>query len=154
MTELLTRARTSSYDDVAGRPSAWWRGSLAALGAVAVGIASLLVIALIAWAADSRTGASAGQAVRAALQIWLVAQRVPLRTGAGSIALSPLLLTLALGFLVARSAAVLARGQDIQDVLGVGRVALAVGVPYGVLTTFVAAAANSSSVRPSPGAAL
>ena len=154
MTELLTRSRTSTYDDVDVRPWAWWRGSLAALWAVAVGLASLLVIALIAWAADSRTGASAGEAVRAALQIWLVAQRVPLHVGVGSIALSPLLLTLALAFLVARSAAVLARGQEIDDALGVGRVALAVGLPYGVLTTFVAAAAHSSTVRPSPAAAL
>lgn len=155
MTELLTRARASSYDDIAvERPWAWWRGGLAALWAVAVGVASLLVIALIAWAADSRTGASAGEAVRAALQIWLVAQRVPLRVGDGSIALSPLLLTLALAFLVARSAAVLARGQEIDDVRGVGRVCLAVGLPYGVLTTFVAAAAHSQAARPSPAAAL
>lgn len=153
MTELLTRPRTASYD-VATRPSPWWRGSLAALWAVSVGVASLLVIALIAWATDSRTGASAGQAVRAALQIWLVAQRVPLHVSGGSIALSPLLLTLALAFLVARSAAVLARGQEIDDPRGVGRLAVAVGVPYGVLTTFVAAAAHSSSVRPSPAAAL
>jgi hypothetical protein len=154
MTELLSRPRTTSYDGTTDRSSTWWRGSLAALWAVAVGVASLLVLALIAWAADSRTGASAGEAVRAALQIWLVAQRVPLRIGGGSIALSPLLLTLALAFLVARSAAVLARGHEIDDARGVGRVALAVGIPYGVLTTFVAAAANSASVRPSPGAAL
>ena len=160
MTELLTRARTSrsarpsaeSYD--ADPSSVWWRGSLAALWAVAVGVASLLVIALVAWAADSRTGASAGQAVRAALQIWLVAQRVPLHVSGGSIALSPLLLTLALAFLVARSAAVLARGQQIDEVGDVARVAVAVGLPYGVLTTFVAAGANSHSVHPSPAAAL
>ena len=153
MTELLTRARTSSYDD-ADHSSVWWRGALAAVWAVAVGVASLLVIALIAWAADARTGASAAEAVRAALQIWLVAQHVPLRVEGGSIALAPLLLTLALAFLVARSAAVLARGQDVDDLRGVGRVGVAVGVPYGVLTTFVAAGANTSSVHPSPAAAL
>jgi len=154
MTELLTRPRTSSYDDVADSTSVWWRGSLSALWAVAVGVASLLVIALIAWAADSRTGANAGQAIRASLQIWLVAQRVPLRLADGSIALSPLLLTLALAFLVARSAAVLARGQDVHDLRGIGKVALAVGLPYAVLMTFVAAAAHSPAVHPSPGAAL
>ena len=155
MTELLTRARSTSYDDgVIDRASVWWRGALAALWTVAVGLASLVVIALIAWAADSRTGASAAEAVRAALQIWLVAQRVPLRVDGGSIALAPLLLTLGLAFLVARSAAVLARGQHIDDARGVGRVGLAVGVPYAVLTTFVAAGANTSSVHPSPAAAL
>src|SRR3954470_6224071 len=154
MTELLTRARTSSYDDATDHSSVWWRGALAAVWAVAVGVASLLVITLIAWAADSRTGASAAEAVRAALQIWLVAQHVPLRVAGGSIALTPLLLTLGLVFLVARSAAVVARGQNVDDLRGVGRVGLAVGVPYGVLTTFVAAGANTASVHPSPAAAL
>lgn len=154
MTELLTRARSTSYDEDVDGASVWWRGGLAALWTVAVGLASLVVIALIAWAADSRTGASAAEAVRAALQIWLVAQRVPLRVDGGSIALAPLLLTLGLAFLVARSAAVLARGQRIDDARGVGRVGLAVGVPYAVLTTFVAAGANTSSVHPSPAAAL
>jgi hypothetical protein len=109
---------------------------------------------LVAWAADSRAGSGAPDAMRSALQIWLVSHRVPLRVEGGSIAVAPLLLTLALAFLVARAAAVLARGHDLRDPRSVGLVALAVGLPYAVLTTFVAAAAESAQVHPSPLAAL
>jgi hypothetical protein len=134
--------------------SVWWRGALAALWAGSVGVATLLVVVLIAWAADSRTGASAGQAIRAALQVWLVAHRVPLRLPTGTIAIAPLLVTASLCFLVARASAVLARGQGVDDANGVARVAVAVGLPYAGLTVFAAAAANSSAVHPSPMAAL
>lgn len=152
MTELLTRPSASSYDDAT--PSVWWRGSLAALWAVSVGVATLVVVVLVAWATDSRTGASAGAAIRSALQIWLVAHRVPLSVSGGTIAVAPLLLTLALAFLVARAAAVLARGQGVDDGYGVLSVAIAVGLPYAGLATFVAAGARSSEVRPAPVAAL
>lgn len=152
MTELLTRPPTARADAAAvhAPASIWWRGVLAALWAVALGLATLVVIVLLAWAADSRAGASAGQAVRTALQIWLAAHKTPLHVPGGTIALAPLLLTLALAFLVARAAAVLARGQDVHDALGVGTVALAVGLPYATLSAFVAAAARSAHVGPAP----
>ncbi|HEU5431263.1 MAG TPA: DUF6350 family protein, partial [Thermomicrobiales bacterium] len=154
MTELLTRPGALSVEDHVAPESVWWRGGLAALWAASVGVATLLVVVLIAWAADSRTGASAGQAIRAALQVWLVAHRVPLRLSGGTIAIAPLLLTAWLCFLVARAAAVLARGQGIDDVTGVARVAVAVGLPYAGLAVFAAAAGNSGAVHPSPMAAL
>jgi hypothetical protein len=154
MTDLLTRPSAISVEDEASPESVWWRGGLAALWACSVGVATLLVVVLIAWSADSRTGASAGQAFRAALQVWLVAHRVPLRLSTGTIAIAPLLLTALLCFLVARAAAVLARGQGVEDANGVVRVAVAVGLPYAGLTVFAAAAANSAAVHPSPMAAL
>jgi len=79
---------------------------------------------------------------------------VPMNVEGGTIVLAPLGLTLGLGWLVARAAAVLARGQRVDDPRGVGVVALAVGVPYAVIATFVAAAAHSSQVRPAPVVAL
>ncbi|MDQ1704763.1 MAG: hypothetical protein QOF18_1129 [Frankiaceae bacterium] len=157
MTELLSRTTSSNarYDDEAlPSMSVWLRGSFAALWAVAVGVATLVVVVLVAWAADSRAGSGATAAIRTGLQIWLVAHRIPLRVAGGSIAIAPLLLTLGLAFLVARSAAVLARGQGVKDLTGVGTVALAVGLPYGALTTFVAAAAHSPAVSPAPIVAL
>jgi len=63
-------------------------------------------------------------------------------------------LTLWLCFLVARAAAVLARGQGVDDANGVARVAVAIGLPYAGLAVFVAAAANSASAHPAPMAAL
>src|SRR3954469_16510302 len=157
MTELLTRppaATASAVTDSSATGSVWWRGCLAALWAVAVGLATLVVLVLIVWATDSRSGAGAGQAIRFALQVWLVAHKVPLHVGAATVAVAPLGLTLALSFVVARAAAVLARGYDVRDVVGILTVGTAVGVPYAVLTAFVAAAATAPPVRPSPVAAM
>ena len=157
MTELLTRppaATTSSASEVSAAGSVWWRGCLAALWAVALGLATLVVLVLVVWATDSRSGAGAGQAIRFALQLWLAAHKVPLHVGTATVAVAPLGLTLALSFVLARAAAVLARGHDVRDVIGIFTVGAAVGVPYAVLTAFVAAAATAPPVRPSPVAAM
>ena len=155
MTELLTRppAAADETADVEG-PSVWWRGALSALWAVSLGLASVLVVVLIGWAADSRAAAGATSATRTAMQVWLVAHRVPLAIQGGHVAIAPLLLTLGLGFLVARAAAVLARGHGVSDGNGVAVVALAVGLPYAGLAVFVAAAGGTHQVRPSPAVAL
>ena len=157
MTELLTRppaAAATANDDAGAAASVWWRGCLAALWAVAVGIAVLLVLVLVAWATDARSSSGAGGAIRFALQLWLVAHKVPLHMGATTVAIAPLGLTLALAFMVARAAAVLARGHGVADVHGVATVGVAVGLPYAVLAAFAAAAGNGGGVRPSPVAAL
>lgn len=160
MTELLTRTTTTragasdGADTYGLSSSVWLRGALAALWAVCVGLAALVALVLVAWAADSRSGAGAAAAVRTSLQLWLSAHRVPLHVAGGTFGIAPLGLTLLLGFVVARAAAVFARGRDVDTPAGVGLVAAAVGLPYAVLTTFVAAAATSSSVRPSPVVAL
>jgi hypothetical protein len=161
MTELLTRPPAAVVDDTDdGAPSLWWRGALGALWAICLGLAVLVVLVVVIWATDARSGAGADQAMQAALQLWLLAHKVPLhvlaphgRPGA-TIALAPLGLSLALVLLVARAGAVLARGSRIDDLPGVATVAAAVGVPYGVLAAFVAAAAHGDAVRPSPVAAL
>lgn len=157
MTDLLTRPETTTDYDGAGSGAAgsvWWRGCLSAGWAVAVGVATMLVVVLVAWAADSRASSSATAAIRTALQLWLVGHRVSLALSGGHFALAPLLLSLGLAYLVARSAAVLARGQRVHDGAGVATVAVAIGLPYGALATFVAAAGSSAQVRPSPFAAL
>jgi hypothetical protein len=161
MTELLTRPPAAAVGDVEdARPSLWWRGALGALWAICLGLAVLVVLVLIVWATDARSGAGAGQAMQAALQLWLLAHKVPLhvvgtRSQPGAtIALAPLGLTLAFVLLIARAGAVLARGSRIDDLPGAATVAVAVGVPYGLLAAFVAAAAHGDAVRPSPVAAL
>lgn len=161
MTELLTRPPATVVDDVEdAAPSLWWRGALGALWAICLGVAVLVVLVLIVWATDSQSGAGAGQAMQAALQLWLLAHKVSLHVAGGhgqpgaTVAIAPLGLTLALVLLVARAGAVLARGARIDDLPGVATVAGAVGVPYGVLAAFVAAAAHGDTVRPSPVAAL
>jgi len=159
MTELLTRPPAAVVDKTADEatPSLWWRGALGALWAICLGLAVLVVLVLVVWATDARSGASAGEAMQAALQLWLLAHKVPLHVSghpSATIALAPLGLTLALVLLIARAGAVLARGSRVDDLQGVATVAAAVGVPYGVLAAFVAAAAHGAAVRPSPVAAL
>lgn len=156
MTELLTRppAASTPVTGSSDQQSIWWRGALAALWSVALGVAALIVLVLIVWATDPRSGASAAQAIRGALQLWLAAHKVPLHVGASTLAVAPLGLTLGVAFLVARAAAVLARGRDVDTTAGIVTVGLAVGVPYAVLAAFVAAAANGAPVRPSPVAAM
>src|SRR5512142_503798 len=163
MTELLTRppaaAPVRARAETTGG-SVWWRGCLAALWAVAVGIAILLVLVLVGWATDARSSSGAGGAIRFALQLWLVAHKVPLHiagarhVAGATVAIAPLGLTLGLCFVVARAGAVLARGHGVADVYGVLTVGVAVGLPYAVLAAFTAAAANGGGVRPSPLAAM
>src|SRR3954462_8622506 len=157
MTELLTRppaATTSTVSATSSAGSVWWRGCLAAVWAVALGVAILVMLVLVVWATDSRSGAGAGQAIRFALQLWLAAHKVPLHVGPATVAGAPLGLTPALACLIARAAAVLARGHDVDDIGGVLTVGTSVGIPYAVLTAFVAAAATGPPVRPSPVAAM
>ena len=157
MTELLTRPPAASpptTEPAGATASVWWRGCLAAVWAVAVGLAILLVLVLVGWATDARSGSGAGGAIRFALQLWLLAHKVPLHVGPATVAIAPLGLTLGLCFVVARAAAVLARGHDVDDVYGVLTVGVAVGIPYAILAAFTAAAANGGGVRPSPLVAL
>jgi hypothetical protein len=156
MTELLTRpSRTTPPTTApADTGSLWWRGLLAASWAVAVGVASLVVLVLVIWATDSRAAIGGGAAVRTALQLWLVAQHVPVHVGAASIGVPPLLMTVLVAGLLAHAAAVLARALEVHDAAGVARVSAAVGLPYAALATFVAAGATSAPARPRPMAAL
>lgn len=145
------RAAAARNDLIA---SIWLRGVFAAGWAVAVGIASMIVLALVVWAADSKSTASAGGAMRFAVQLWLLAHRSPLRIPAGgALTIPPVVLTVLVGLLVVRGAAILARTVNPVDMSGLGRIVAAVTAPYAVLATILAAVARSSSLRPSIGAA-
>src|SRR5436305_14577005 len=114
MTELLTRppaATTSTVSDTSGAGSVWWRGCLAAVWAVALGLAILVVLALIVWATDSRSAAGAGQAIRFALQLWLVAHKVPLHVDVGTVSVASLGLTLSLSIMLACVSAWIVRAR-------------------------------------------
>jgi hypothetical protein len=91
--------------------------------------------------------------MRFALALWLDGHRVPLGVPGGRIALAPLGLTVLLIALLARSAAVLARGAASQELGAVAAMVLAVTIPYAGLATGLAYLARTSSIRPSPGAA-
>ena len=56
-------------------------------------LAPLVAVSLLLWVADSRSSAPAVDAVRLALDAWLLGHGVPLRLPGGTFGLIPLLLT-------------------------------------------------------------
>lgn len=128
---------------------------LAAVWTIALGLAVLVIVALIVWSADSRTTSSAGSALRFAVAVWLAGQHTPLSVDGGTIAVAPLGLTAILGLLLARFSAVVARTASSQEPGAVVAMVLAVSVPYAGLATGLAVLARTNAVRPSvPGAFL
>lgn len=158
MTEVLEgQLRVTAAPPAVARSDAvasvWIRGAFAALWAAALGIASLVVIALVVWAADSRSNASAGSSIRLASQLWLLAHRTPLRVPDGALTLPPLGLTLVLGILVARATSIVARGSRCEDLRDFATIVASVAMPYAVIASVLAGLSASNSIRPSAGAA-
>jgi hypothetical protein len=126
------------------------RGAFAAIWAVTVGVASLVVVVLAMWAADTRSQASAGAAARFAVVVWLSAMHVPMHVSSGgTVALAPLGLTAGLLLLLARAASIVARAHHGA---GVREAAIVVGLvvaPYTVLSVVLAIVGRSSQVTPS-----
>jgi len=147
------RSAGSAPSRIAPAASVWVRGAFAACWSVAVGVAALIVLALVVWAADSQSVASAGDAMRFAAQLWLLAHRTPLRVPGGALTIPPLALTLVLGALLARATAIVARGSQCDHTSDLGTVVASVAIPYAVLAAVLAAVTPSSSLRPSVGAA-
>jgi hypothetical protein len=134
--------------------SVWVRGAFAAAWSAALGIGLLIVVALILWTTDSRSGANAGDAMRLAGQLWLIANRTPLQiTGGGALTIPPLALTIGLGLVVARATAIVARASRCTEARDLGVVIASVVAPYAVIATVLAALVPSSTLRPSIGAA-
>ncbi|MGN6472570.1 MAG: cell division protein PerM [Mycobacteriales bacterium] len=156
MTQVLDRpsAAARRRSAPAERPAPLWlRSLLGAFWAASVGLAGLVVVSLVVWSADSRTTASAGSAMRFAVALWLDAQRVPLTVPGGRIALAPLGLTLLLGVLLARFAAVVARGASSQEPGAVAAMVFVMTLGYAGLATGLAYAGRTATIRPSMGAA-
>ena len=158
MSNVLDRPRTSAgrgaQAQTAPAGSVWVRGAIAAAWAVVVGVAALIVVALVVWAADSASTANAGGAMQFAVQLWLLAHRVPLRIpSGGALTIPPMALTLLIGALIARGGAIIARSAECQDVRDIGVIAGAVTAPYAVMATLLAVLTPSASLRPSIAAA-
>lgn len=132
----------------------WIRGAFGAAWAAALGIGSLYVVALIIWAADSRSSASAGAALRLAGQLWLVAHRSPLRVDGGAIAIPPLVLTVGLGLMLARASSLVARASRCTEVRDLGPVIASVALPYAVIGGVLAGFSGSWTIHPSIGASV
>lgn len=148
MTDTISRPslpRTSG----AARPGLLRAGLPAAAWAAGAGLVLVAVPVLLLWAADSRSAAGAGVALRAVAQVWLLAHGASLEMpGAGVVGLVPLGL-LALPLLLLERAARHAASQHRVEHLGdAARLAAGVAGPYALLVAVVSGLARSATVRP------
>ena len=147
MTETLARPTTRRpTTEPARRPLE--AGLIGALWAVCAGLVAVAVPVLLVWATDGRSGAGAGLALKTAAQVWLVAHGAGLEIPGGTLGLLPLgLLALPVSLLL-RAAGHGARECRVTSLRSAGVLALAMGVPYGVLAAVVASLAVTPQVHP------
>lgn len=138
----------------------WLAAAFEALGAVVLALVAVEVVVLLAWAADSRAGAGASEALRVGASTWLAGLHVRVHAGPGVVGLPPLGITLLSAALVARAADGLLRRRS-EGGQGSGRwsrealvVIPALVLPYGVTASVLAAVVATPALHPSPATAL
>lgn len=147
MTETLARPTTRRTTTApARRPLE--AGLIGALWAVCAGLVAVAVPVLLVWATDGRSGAGAGAALKTAAQVWLVAHGAGLEIPGGTLSLSPLGLVALPVALLLRAAGHGARECRVTTLRSAGLLALAMGMPYGVLAAVVASLAVTPQVHP------
>jgi len=132
----------------AARPGLLRSGLPAAGWAAAAGLVAVAVPVLLLWAADSRSGAGAGEALRTVASVWLLAHGATLHLPGGAIGLTPVGL-LALPLLLVERAARHAAGEhEVRTLSDGSRLAAGVAGPYALLLVAVAGLARGVEVRP------
>lgn len=128
-------------------------GTIAACAAAAAGLAVLTLLAAIGWIAAPHASVGGGipGVLRTATQLWLVGHHVgfDLR-GTGHVGLLPLGLLLLPGAALWRSGRWVVRTGRVARLRHVGYAALALALPYGLLTGALAVASRTSLSAPSP----
>jgi hypothetical protein len=138
-------------------------GAIAACAAALAGLAALTLIAAVGWIAapHATLGGGLPGVLRTAIQLWLVAHHVGFRlhgaglggagrAGTGAIGLLPLGLVLLPGALLWRSGRRMARAGQVARLRHAGYAALALALPYGLLTGSLAVASRTPLSSPSP----
>ena len=128
-----------------GERSLLMAGVLAAVAVTATGVAVLAVLALIGWIAAPHEGVGLPAVLRVAAALWLIGQHVGFSfRGAGRIGLLPLGLVLLPGALLWRAGRWVVRTAQVRRLRHVGYAAVALAVPYAVLTAALALASRSA----------
>jgi hypothetical protein len=115
--------------------------------AAVVGAAPVVAIALVAWIADSRSGAPAFDAIRIALDGWLLAHGAWLDTPAGPFGLAPLALSILAFRQLARAGANSARATGAASTATGAQVVALIGVVYAGLGTLAAWVGSTGGVH-------
>jgi Family of unknown function (DUF6350) len=154
---LRTRRPADQQDDAqpaAGSPLAV-RGATAAAAAAGTGLVILVLLVVIGWIAAPHAGLGLTGVLRTAATAWLIGNHVGfVLTGTGPIGMLPLGLVLLPGVLLWRAGRWVVRSGGVIRLRHVGTAALAVAVPYAVLSAVLAAAGRSAQAAPSVWQAL
>lgn len=158
----VTETKTASRRPVARpapprrpvRPSVLLPGAVAAAWALAAGLISIAVPVLIAWAADSRTGAGATEALQTAGQLWLLAHGATLRLVSGAVGLTPLGLAALPLLLLHRAGRHGARTVQLDGPRHAAALVVATAFPYAVAAGFLSALCSTKAIAPDPVTAL
>jgi hypothetical protein len=126
----------------------------ASLRAIVTGLLAVLALVVLAWAADPRSGAGSGEALRAGALAWLVAHGARVAVRGGSFGLAPLTLTLLLLGLALRAGAAVVRDLQPRAPGVAAALGAAVGVPYAVAAALLTGPARTDAARPGPLRAL
>ncbi len=162
MTELLAPGRSRRGSRRTGEPAASpypfaAAGIGAALWAAVIGLTAAVVVVLLAWAADSRSGAGFGEALRTAAALWLYAGHTGMAVHGGNLGLVPLGLLAVPAFLLTRAGRGLARARPREvggSVRSAGRAVAVVAVPYALLSGLASLLAGTNRVTPSTSQAM
>ncbi len=123
-------------------------GVPAALWAVAAGLVATAVPVLLGWAADSRSGAGAAEALAVVGQVWLLAHGTALDVPGGTLDLLPLGLLALPAALLVRAGRHAATLHPVPGLPEAARVTAGIAAPYAVLTAVVAGVSAHGGTRP------
>src|SRR5271166_3558366 len=127
-------------------------GAIAASAVAGTGVALLTTLTAIGWITAPHAGLGNGLpgVLRTAITLWLAAHHVAFTLhGAGQIGMLPLGLLLIPGALLWRAGRWVVRSAAVARLRYVGYVALALALPYALLSAALALAARSSLAAPS-----
>jgi hypothetical protein len=125
-------------------------GGLAAGAAMLVGLGVITPFVLAGWIAAPHAGLGLPGVLRTATDIWLAAHHVGFSLrGAGQIGMLPLGLALLPGALLWRAGRWVVRTGQVSRLRHVGYAALALAIPYAILSGALALASRSALAAPS-----
>jgi hypothetical protein len=125
-------------------------GAIAAAAAAGTGLAALILLVLVGWIAAPHAGIGLTGVLRTAAALWLVGHHVGFTLhGAGRIGMLPLGLVLLPGALLWRAGRWVVRSGGVARLRHVGYAAVALAVPYALVSGALALASASALVTPS-----
>lgn len=125
-------------------------GLSAATHAAALGLLTITVVVLVGWATAADSGASASEAVRSAVHVWLVGHGGTLAISGGRFSLTPLGLTALPALLLYLAAARAVRSAGVSTLRTAVSLTAVLAGSYAVLSALLALVARTDGVRPLP----